>query len=42
MRDSGRDRVFSDWLAGHNAILFGVVPAYAFERADRQDRFRRS
>jgi RNA polymerase sigma-70 factor (ECF subfamily) len=38
--DSERDRVFSDWLAGHKGILFKVVHAYAFEHADRQDLFQ--
>jgi RNA polymerase sigma-70 factor (ECF subfamily) len=38
--DSERDRIFGDWLAGHKGILFKVVHAYAFERADRQDLFQ--
>jgi RNA polymerase sigma-70 factor, ECF subfamily len=40
MHDSERDRIFSDWLAGHKGILFKVVHAYAFEHADRQDLFQ--
>ena len=40
MLDSERDRIFSDWLAGHKGILFEVVHAYAFEHADRQDLFQ--
>src|SRR5262245_14162318 len=40
MLDSERDRIFEDWLAGHKAILFKVVRAYAFEHADRQDLFQ--
>ena len=40
MHDTERDRIFSDWLAGHKAILFKVVHAYAFEHADRQDLFQ--
>jgi RNA polymerase sigma-70 factor (ECF subfamily) len=38
--DSDRDRIFGDWLANHKGILFKVVHAYAFERADRQDLFQ--
>jgi len=38
--DSERDRIFNDWLANHKGILFKVVHAYAFERADRQDLFQ--
>ena len=38
--DTERDRIFSDWLAGHKGILFKVVHAYAFEHADRQDLFQ--
>ena len=40
MHDSERERIFSDWLAGHKGILFKVVHAYAFEHADRQDLFQ--
>jgi RNA polymerase sigma-70 factor (ECF subfamily) len=40
MHDTERDRIFSEWLAGHKAILFKVVHAYAFEHADRQDLFQ--
>jgi RNA polymerase sigma-70 factor, ECF subfamily len=40
VRDTERDRIFSDWLAGHKGILFKVVHAYAFEHADRQDLFQ--
>ena len=40
MLDSERDRIFNDWLANHKGILFKVVHAYAFERADRQDLFQ--
>lgn len=40
MHDGERERIFSDWLAGHKAILFKVVHAYAFEHADRQDLFQ--
>ena len=40
MLDSERDRIFNDWLAGHQGILFKVVHAYAFEHADRQDLFQ--
>jgi RNA polymerase sigma-70 factor (ECF subfamily) len=40
MHHSERDRIFGDWLAGHKAILFKVVHAYAFEHADRQDLFQ--
>jgi RNA polymerase sigma-70 factor (ECF subfamily) len=40
MRDSERDRIFGDWLATHQGILFKVVRAYAFEHADRQDLFQ--
>jgi RNA polymerase sigma-70 factor, ECF subfamily len=40
MRDSERERIFGEWLAGHKAILFKVVHAYAFEHADRQDLFQ--
>lgn len=40
MRDSERDRIFGEWLAGHRGILFKVVHAYAFEHADRQDLFQ--
>lgn len=35
-----RDRIFGEWLAGHQGILFKVVHAYAFEHADRQDLFQ--
>ena len=45
IHDSERDPVFSDWLAGHKAIPFKVVHAYAFEHADRMElakRWRRS
>ena len=37
MHDSERDRIFSEWLAGHKGILFKVVHAYALRHADRQD-----
>ena len=40
MHGSERERIFSDWLAGHQGILFKVVHAYAFEHADRQDLFQ--
>lgn len=40
MPDGERDRIFSEWLAGHMGILFKVVHAYAFEHADRQDLFQ--
>lgn len=40
MLDSERDRIFGDWLADHQGILFKVVRAYAFEHADRQDLFQ--
>lgn len=40
MDDTQRDRIFGEWLAGHKAILFKVVHAYAFEHADRQDLFQ--
>jgi RNA polymerase sigma-70 factor (ECF subfamily) len=40
MHDRERERIFSDWLAGHRGILFKVVHAYAFEHADRQDLFQ--
>ena len=40
MHDSERDRIFTEWLAGHKGILFKVVHAYAFEHADRQDLFQ--
>jgi RNA polymerase sigma-70 factor, ECF subfamily len=40
MLDSERDRVFGEWLAAHQATLFKVVRAYAFEHADRQDLFQ--
>ena len=40
MHDTERNRIFSDWLAGHKGILFKVVQAYAFEHADRQDLFQ--
>ena len=40
MHESERDRIFSEWLAGHKGILFKVVHAYAFEHADRQDLFQ--
>src|SRR4030095_1501566 len=40
MHDTERDRIFSEWLAGHKGILFKVVHAYAFEHADRQDLFQ--
>ena len=40
MHGTERDRIFSDWLAGHKGILFKVVHAYAFEHADRQDLFQ--
>jgi RNA polymerase sigma-70 factor, ECF subfamily len=40
MHDSERERIFSEWLAGHKGILFKVVHAYAFEHADRQDLFQ--
>ena len=40
MHDTERERIFSDWLAGHKGILFKVVHAYAFEHADRQDLFQ--
>lgn len=40
MHDIERERIFSDWLAGHKGILFKVVHAYAFEHADRQDLFQ--
>jgi hypothetical protein len=36
LHDTGRDRIFGEWLAGHKAILFKVVHAYAFEQAERQ------
>jgi RNA polymerase sigma-70 factor (ECF subfamily) len=38
--DSERERIFNGWLADHQAILFKVVRAYAFEHADRQDLFQ--
>jgi RNA polymerase sigma-70 factor, ECF subfamily len=38
--DSERDRIFDEWLAGHEGILFKVIHAYAFEHADRQDLFQ--
>jgi RNA polymerase sigma-70 factor (ECF subfamily) len=38
--DSERDRIFDDWLKGHQGILFKVVNAYAFAHADRQDLFQ--
>ena len=40
MHETERDRIFSEWLAGHKGILFKVVHAYAFEHADRQDLFQ--
>jgi RNA polymerase sigma-70 factor, ECF subfamily len=40
MHDNERDRIFSEWLASHKGILFKVVHAYAFERADHQDLFQ--
>lgn len=40
MRDTERDRIFGEWLAGHRGILFKVVHVYAFEHADRQDLFQ--
>src|SRR5690606_29731449 len=40
MLESERDRIFGDWLADHQGILFKVVRAYAFEHADRQDLFQ--
>lgn len=40
MHDSERDRIFGEWLTGHQGILFKVVHAYAFEHADRQDLFQ--
>ena len=40
MHGTERDRIFSEWLAGHKGILFKVVHAYAFEHADRQDLFQ--
>lgn len=40
MHDTERDRIFAEWLASHQGILFKVVRAYAFERADRQDLFQ--
>ena len=40
MLDTERDRIFSEWLAGHKGILFKVVHAYAFDHADRQDLFQ--
>lgn len=40
MLDSERDRIFGEWLAGHQGILFKVVRAYAFKHADRQDLFQ--
>jgi RNA polymerase sigma-70 factor (ECF subfamily) len=40
MQDRERDRIFSEWLAGHKVTLFKVVHAYAFEHADRQDLFQ--
>jgi RNA polymerase sigma-70 factor, ECF subfamily len=40
MHDTERDRIFSEWLAGHKGILFKVVHAYAFDHADRQDLFQ--
>jgi RNA polymerase sigma-70 factor, ECF subfamily len=40
MLDSERDRIFGDWLAAHQGILFKVVRAYACEHADRQDLFQ--
>src|SRR6188508_1144047 len=40
MHASDRDRIFGYWLASHKGILFKVVHAYAFERADRQDLFQ--
>ena len=40
MDDTERDRIFGEWLAGHKAILFKVVHAYAFDHADRQDLFQ--
>ena len=42
MRDSERERIFGEWLAGHKGILFKVVHAYDFEHADRRISFRRS
>ena len=40
MSPSERDRIFGEWLSGHQGILFKVVHAYAFEHADRQDLFQ--
>ena len=40
MHDTERDRIFNEWLAAHQGILFKVVHAYAFEHADRQDLFQ--
>lgn len=40
MHASERDGIFGEWLAGHKAILFKVVHAYAFEHADREDLFQ--
>ncbi len=40
MLESERNRIFSEWLAGHKGILFKVVHAYAFDHADRQDLFQ--
>ena len=40
MPEAERNRIFGEWLAGHQGILFKVVHAYAFEHADRQDLFQ--
>lgn len=40
MLASEQDRIFSDWMANHKAILFKVVHAYALAHADRQDLFQ--
>ena len=40
MLDSERERIFGEWLAGHKGILFKVVRAHAFTRADREDLFQ--
>ena len=40
MHDSERDRIFGEWLASHQGILFKVVHSFAFEHADRQDLFQ--
>ena len=40
MTEGRQNEVFNDWLNKHQAILFKVVRAYAFDPDDREDLFQ--